>query len=118
MDPDTFSYYLAADLLKEYNIDIIHVKSGSEAIQLFEENPFMEVVITEIIVPIIDGFEILKAIRKINPHIYVIVQTAYVHDNMQQKCRAAGFNDYIAKPIDIKRFIFIIERSILFSRQR
>ena len=111
-DSDTASYFLISELLADYNIRIIHARSGQEAIRLFRQNPFIDMVITEIKLPGLDGFEILKATRAINPFITAIAQTAYVHNNMKQKCLMSGFNEYIPKPIDFDLFVTVLKKYV------
>ncbi|MBN2480457.1 MAG: response regulator [Bacteroidales bacterium] len=115
VDPDTSSYLLVARLLAGYDTKIIHSGFGPYAIKIFRKNPFIDCVITEIRVPGLDGFEILRAVREINPLVTVIAQTAYVHDNIKQKCQDAGFNEYISKPVDLKLFLCIINKNVLHS---
>lgn len=118
VDPDITSYYLVSEILTEYGIEIMSAKSGLEAIRLFRENPFIDCLITEIKVPGLDGFGILRATREMNPSIVVIAQTAYVHDNMKQQCLAAGFDEYISKPIDFDVFMGIIKEYVLHAADR
>ncbi|HAM97725.1 MAG TPA: hypothetical protein DCQ26_03870 [Marinilabiliales bacterium] len=113
VDPDITSYYLVSEILTEYGIEIMSAKSGLEAIRLFRENPHIDCLITEIKVPGLDGFGILRATREMNPSIVVIAQTAYVHDNMKQQCLMAGFNEYISKPLDLELFTGIIKEYIV-----
>lgn len=115
IDPDTVSYYLVSKVLAEHHVEIIHARCGPGAIRIFKEYPFIDAVITEIKVPGMDGFEILRAVRQINPFITVIAQTASVHNKMRQRCLGAGFNEYISKPIKINLFFDIIKKCILFS---
>ncbi len=98
VDPDIPGYRLVSALFEGYNIEIIHSKSGVDAIRRFQEDPSINLVITEIKVPGLDGFGILAALREMNPFIAVIAQTAYIHENMEQRCIEAGFNEYISKP--------------------
>jgi CheY-like chemotaxis protein len=52
-------------------------------------------VITELLLPQYNGFEVLKEIKRINPEMQVITQTANVMNNMKQTCFEAGFDEFI-----------------------
>ena len=101
VDPDTTSYSLVSIALAGYDIEIIQAGCGLRAIQLFRENPFINGIITEIGVRGLDGFEILRAAREVNPLITVIAHTSYVYNEMKLRCNKAGFNEFIPKPIDL-----------------
>lgn len=118
VDPDITSYLLVTEILSEYGIETVSAKSGLEAIRLFRENPFIDCLITEIKVPGLDGFGILRATREMNPSIVAIAQTAYVHENMKQQCLIAGFNEYISKPLDLELFAKMVRKYILQSSGR
>jgi CheY-like chemotaxis protein len=113
VDNDIASYYLAMELLNNYNIHLIHATCGYSAIRLFIENAYVDTVITELKVPRVDGFGLLSKFKMINPEIPVIVQTATVYSGMKQKCLKAGFNDFIAKPIDFELFINVFTKHLL-----
>ncbi len=94
--------------LDQYNIEVIHAPDGVSAIELFFDNKDIEMVFCDIQLPDIDGFEVLKAIRRINNNMIVIAQTAYVMNEDRKKCLSAGFNDYLPKPIDKSSFFEIL----------
>ena len=107
IDNDIASYLLAMELLAEHNINVIHSRSGMKAINIFKANQSIGVIITELLLPFMNGFEVLKEIRRINPAIPVIVQTAHVVNNMQHTCINAGFSEFIDKPINLEVFTLI-----------
>ena len=72
----------------------------------------MDVVITELKLPKVDGFGVLKEIRKIDPSTPIIAQTANVLNNMKYTCLNAGFNEFISKPINLNDFTSIVNNYI------
>ena len=72
----------------------------------------MDVVITELKLPKVDGFGVLKEIRKIDPSTPFIAQTANVLNNMKYTCLNAGFNEFISKPINLNDFTSIVNNYI------
>ncbi len=83
---------------------------GFEAVDIFKENSTIELILLDIQLSDSDGFEILKQLRYINPRVKVIAQTAYVSEKDKKMCFDAGFDDYIAKPIDNKRLLTMINK--------
>lgn len=108
IDNDEASYFLVSELLEGCNVEILHARCGLGAVQLFNANPFFDLVITELKLPEIDGFGVLREIRKINPCIPIIAQTATVVNNTECTCINAGFNEYIQKPIDFREFVSMV----------
>ena len=62
--------------------------------------------------PEMDGMEAVRRIRKFNPEVYIIAQTAYTHDDYKLKTIQAGCNEYIEKPIDKNKLINLILKGI------
>jgi CheY-like chemotaxis protein len=104
VDNDLASYFLVMELLSEHGINVIHSRCGLHAINTFKETPSICVVLTELLLPNIDGFGVLKEIRRLNPHLPIVAQTANVMNNMKYNCLCAGFNQFIEKPINIEGF--------------
>jgi len=114
-DPDPASRFLVSVVLSKHGIETVSAGSGWEAIRLLGENPVIHCLITEIRVPGLDGFGILRAAREINPSLAVIALTAYIYDNMKQQCLKAGFNEYISKPVDLESFVKTVKKYVLVS---
>jgi hypothetical protein len=109
IDNDITSYILVSEILSEHNVEITHCRDGLNAIKLFRLYPLFDLVITEMRLPLADGFTILNEIRQIKPDVPIIAQTASVLDNMEKKCLKAGFNEFIFKPIDIDYFVSVVK---------
>ncbi len=91
----------------------LHVASrGKEAVDIYKENRDISLVLLDIQLPDINGFEVIKQLRYINPHVKVIAQTAYVSEKDKQLCFDAGFDGFLAKPIE-KRKLFEMVNKIL-----
>lgn len=104
IDNDLASFYLVSEILSEYSINVIHARCGMDGVKLFRQEPSIQLVITELLLPQLNGFDVLREIKRINPEIQVITQTANVMNNMKQNCFEAGFDEFIEKPIDIVDF--------------
>jgi two-component system, cell cycle response regulator DivK len=112
IDNDMASYILVSEILKNCNVKISHCKCGTSAILLFRKYPSFDLVITETRLPRVSGFFVLNEIRRIKPDIPIIAQTASVLDNMEKRCMEAGFNEFVAKPFDLKEFIITTKKYI------
>ncbi|OEK07574.1 hypothetical protein A8C32_17405 [Flavivirga aquatica] len=74
-------------------------QNGLEAIKLVEQSSY-DIIFMDIKMPIVDGYEATKKIKKIDPNICIIAQTAYNHEEAINKASIAGFDGYLTKPID------------------
>ncbi|MFP4366688.1 MAG: response regulator [Bacteroidales bacterium] len=109
-EDDGTSYLYIETLLEEYNYEIIRSKTGSETIELCKNNPDIDIILMDIKMPEIDGYEATRKIRQFNPGIIIIAQTAYALEGDRQKAIDAGCNDYIPKPIRKDELLNMINR--------
>lgn len=112
IDNDMASYILVSEILRNCNVKITHCKCGTSAILLFKKYPSFDLIITEIRLPKANGFTVLNEIRRIKQNIPIIAQTASVLDNMEKRCLEAGFNEFVAKPFDLKEFTITAKKYI------
>lgn len=103
-------YYTA--LLKPGNFELIQAHNGTEGIAAFDKNPDVDLILLDLKMPDINGFEVLKEIRKKDTKVPVIAQTAYAMSADREKCLEAGFNDYIAKPVQREKLLNLIAKYI------
>jgi len=102
------NFYLLAEVLKKTKVKIIRVKDGVEAVKMAKANR-IDLVLMDINMPSMNGYDATKEIKKFDPGIPVIIQTA-VHEDSMEKAIEAGAEDFIAKPIDLKAFMGKISR--------
>ena len=107
-DQTSLSYLKEA--LSEYNISIIAVRNGEEAVNAVRENPDISLILMDIKMPVLDGLTATRMIRKINRNVPVIAQTAHALADDARKAIAAGCNDYISKPIELSKLTEIISK--------
>ncbi len=101
-------YYTA--ILKPGNFELIQAYNGGEGIDAFDKNPDVDLILLDLKMPDIDGFEVLEEIRKKDTKIPIIAQTAYAMAADKEKCLEAGFNDYIAKPVQRETLFNLIAK--------
>ena len=100
-DQLTNRQYLDA-VLKSEQFELLHAVNGREGLERFRENPDIQLILMDIKMPEMDGFEALKEIRKLNTKVPVYALTAHAMSSDKEACMKAGFDAYFAKPIDKK----------------
>ena len=99
-DEEVNFFYLKM-LLKKTEARILRARNGKEAVDLITEfEGKIDLVLMDLNMPVMDGYQAMKIIKSTYPHIPVIAQTAYTLNNDRHKCLKAGFNDYISKPVN------------------
>jgi CheY-like chemotaxis protein len=114
IDSNLINYFLASDSFLKKEIEMVPAVSGKEAIHLFRNNQFFDLVITEMTLPDMDGFDLLREIRKINPLTPFIAQTASIMDDLKRRCLCAGFNCFLEKPFSMKQLEREVSKCINF----
>ncbi len=83
----------------KFSSEIIIAKTGTEAVETCRLNPDIDLVLMDIQMPELNGYEATKQIREFNKAVIIIAQTAYAMEDDKEKSIAAGCTDYISKPI-------------------
>jgi len=105
------NYLYIKELLGPSKIKILRARDGIEAVELFESTPAIQIVLMDILMPGMDGYEATTAIRKIRPEIPVIAQSAFTFEgDMQDGLYAGCFNDYIMKPFTREMLAGVIRK--------
>nr|NQU93053.1 response regulator [Bacteroidota bacterium] len=107
------NFDLLETFLKKTHAKIIWVKDGDEAVEAYRKNPEIDVILMDIQLPTVNGFEATKQIREISSTVPVIAQTAFALIGDREKSLEAGCNDYIAKPIRKRLFLSVIARNLI-----
>lgn len=95
--------------LRKTNVDIIRAYNGKEAVELVNHNSDIDLILMDIQMPIMNGYDAMARIKKIKPQMPIIAQTAFALLEEQKHCIDLGFNDYISKPIFIEELFQKIE---------
>jgi PAS domain S-box-containing protein len=103
-DDETNFYYLNALLARITGIKVLHASNGKEAIELFKANPGINLILMDIKMPVMDGFEATRQIKLINRNVPVIAITAYAMSGDEERIVTAGCDGYLSKPI-IKKIL-------------
>lgn len=108
----TTNFLLIKTALKKTGVTLIWAKNGQEAVAECKKEQEIDLILMDVRMPVMSGFEATPLIRKIRPDVPVIAQTSYAMDGDREKSIEAGCTDYIAKPFNIKDFIELISQYI------
>ena len=98
---DNASNYKLFESILRYDYHLIHAWDGMEAVEMFREhNP--QIVLMDINMPVMDGYEATREIRKYSAKIPIIAVTAFAYASDEQKVMESGFDGYMPKPINAK----------------
>ncbi|MBU3927640.1 MAG: response regulator, partial [Bacteroidetes bacterium] len=108
-EDDPTSEVFITQALKNMTKELIIARTGTEAVNACQHHPDIDLVMMDIKMPEMDGYEATRQIRQFNKEIIIIAQTAYALVGDGEKAIAAGCNDYIAKPINRDRLTNMIK---------
>lgn len=110
-EDDISSFSFLEEILTETHADILHASNGLDLLNSLPEiNP--DLVLLDINMPIMNGYQVIKEIRKTNSDLTVIAQTAYAMPEEKNRILKAGCNDYLAKPINKQELFKVLFKHI------
>jgi len=104
------SYRLLERFLTKNGYSIHRAKNGQDAVTRVQNNPSFQLILMDIQLPVLSGEDATKEIRKFNHDIPIIAQSGNIFDEDIIKYMDAGCNDFISKPIDIKKLLDMIKK--------
>ncbi len=118
VDDDLRNTFALSKLLKKHGMNITIADNGQMALDKLQEDPSLDLIIMDIMMPIMDGYQAMREIRaqKAFKTIPIIALTARAMPEEQEKCMEAGANDYLTKPVDIERLLTLL-RVWLFKQE-
>lgn len=110
VDDDMRNLFALSKILAERGMEIIKAENGKNALEMLDTHTDIDMVLMDIMMPEMDGYEAMRKIRSQVKfkNLPVIALTAKAMKEDKQKCIDAGANDYITKPIDIERFLSLM----------
>ncbi len=109
-DDDVRNIFSLTKALEILNMNVLTAVNGQEALQKLKENPGIDIVLLDMMMPEMDGYETAKRIRENNSwkNLPVIAVTAKAMTGDREKCISAGASDYISKPVDIDQLLSLL----------
>jgi CheY-like chemotaxis protein/nitrogen-specific signal transduction histidine kinase len=109
-EDDNINYQYLEALLAPSNARLVRAGSGLEAVELCSQHGDFNLVLMDIKLPIMNGYDATKEIKKAFPDLPVIAQTAYAMNEDRQKVAEAGCDEYITKPIKKNELLTLIDK--------
>jgi CheY-like chemotaxis protein len=109
-EDDEISARLLTKTIKIFSKEILKAKTGIEAVKACRNNPDIDLILMDIQMPEMDGYETTRQIRQFNKDVIIIAQTAYALTGDREKAIAAGCNDYISKPVKKEELIAVMHK--------
>jgi CheY-like chemotaxis protein/signal transduction histidine kinase len=110
VDDDMRTTFAVSHLLAEYNMKPLKAENGERALRLLDEQPDIDLVLMDIMMPVMDGYETMQRIRDQERFrsLPIIALTAKAMQEDREKCLVAGANDYLPKPLDQERLFSLM----------
>src|SRR3546814_1493257 len=102
------------------SMSVLHAEGGREGLAILRKTPEIDIALVDIMMPEMDGYETIGAIRKLPAHadIPIIAVTAKAMKGDRQKCIEAGASEYIAKPVDMDLLLALLRVWVSRARDR
>lgn len=113
VEDDYASYLYLESILEEKGAKLVWAETGLSAIELVKQNPLISLVLMDIQLPGLSGYDATTEIKKLYPSLPIIAQTANAMEGDREKALQAGCDEYISKPINPSQFIKKVESVIL-----
>jgi len=109
-EDDEGSAMLISMAIRRFSKEILRAVNGLEAVEACLNHPDIDLVLMDIKMPEMDGYEATRQIRQFNKAVIIIAQTAYALTGDREKTIETGCNDYISKPIKKTQFMELMEK--------
>jgi CheY-like chemotaxis protein len=110
IDDDLRNIFALTSLLEHHDIKVLHAENGRAGIELLKKTPDVDIILMDIMMPEMDGYQTTKAIRKVPAfqNLPIIALTAKAMKGDRDKCLEAGASDYVAKPVDLEQLFAVM----------
>ena len=110
VDDDVRNIFALNSLLERHGMNVITATNGQDAIKLLDSNPDLSLILTDVMMPEMDGYETMRRIREIPAFrlLPIIALTAKAMKGDREKCLQAGASDYVAKPVNTEQLLSLV----------
>ncbi len=109
-DDDDASEQLLTIAMEKFGGEVLKAKTGIDAVEVCLDNPDVDLVLMDIQMPVMNGYEATRQIRLFNKKVIIIAETAFGYAESKEEALKAGCNDYLQKPIKRKKLIEMVEK--------
>jgi signal transduction histidine kinase len=113
VEDDEISETLISIIVSEFCKVPLKAQTGDEAVQICSDNPDIDLILMDIQLPRMNGYEVTRKIREFNKDVIIIAQTAFGLSRDKENSIEAGCSDYISKPIDKSKLIELIKKHLI-----
>lgn len=96
------------ETLQKLQCNFITAKNGKEALEILDKNSDIDVVVTDLNMPLMSGLELIKTISKKNLDLHIVVMSAHTEEKYIEQAKELGVENYMQKPFDFLDFINLI----------
>ncbi len=111
-EDEEFNYLFIKELLKNSQVETIYARNGRQAVEICRQNSNIDLVLMDIKMPLMNGFEATLEIKKFRPDIKIVAQTAFAMTEDRELALSSGFIDYISKPFNEGQLLSLIDKHI------
>jgi CheY-like chemotaxis protein/signal transduction histidine kinase/HAMP domain-containing protein len=110
VDDDVRNIFALTSMLEQYQMQVFYAENGRDGIRMLQSTPGIHLVLMDIMMPEMDGYETMQAIRQMEAfaEVPIIALTAKAMQGDREKCIEAGASDYITKPVDIEQLLSLM----------
>jgi len=110
VDDDVRNIFAITSLLERQRMVVTPAESGAEALRALEQKPDTDLVLMDVMMPMMDGYETMRAIRKIPrfQSLPIVAVTAKAMKGDRERCLEAGASEYITKPVDTQQLLSLL----------
>lgn len=109
-EDDEINYQYIKEIFRDTGASLLHAVNGKEAVEICQNNNNIGLILIDIKMPVMNGYDAIKRIREFRPDIPIIAQTAYALSNEMLKAFNAGSNDYISKPFKKDNLLALVSK--------
>ena len=109
-EDDTINFIYVTEALKQTKIKLIHAKNGIEAVDICKKNKSINMILMDLRMPQLNGYEATKQIKELYPDLPIIAVTAFLLTETKEMAMEAGCDDYFTKPISQEQLLEIIDK--------
>jgi CheY-like chemotaxis protein len=110
MDDDIRNIFALTSVLENHQMQVLYAENGKDGIELLQSTPDIDIIIMDVMMPEMDGYEAMRAIRSMEKFksLPVIALTAKAMKGDREKCIEAGASDYVTKPVDTDQLLSLL----------